>query len=92
MISTPGPYAAAEALKALKRGLHIFLFSDNVAIEHEVRLKRYARERGLLVMGPELCGTSIINGVPLGFANVVRPGAIGFVERVRHRSLRRSPA
>ena len=34
--------------------------------------------RGLLVMGPD-CGTAIINGVPLGFANVVRRGGIGLV-------------
>jgi len=30
------------------------------------------------VMGPD-CGTAIINGVPLGFANVVRRGDIGLV-------------
>src|SRR5262249_53649328 len=33
LVSTPGPYATAEALKALKRGLHVFLFSDNVPVE-----------------------------------------------------------
>ncbi|MHB1134893.1 MAG: acyl-CoA synthetase FdrA [Chloroflexota bacterium] len=78
LISTPGQYAAAEALKGLKAGLHIFLFSDNVPIEQEVALKRLARERGLLVMGPD-CGTCIIAGVALGFANVVRRGNIGVV-------------
>ena len=78
LISVPGPYAAAEALKALKRGLNVFLFSDNVAAEDEVRLKRLAIERGLLLMGPD-CGTAILDGVPVGFANVVRPGPIGVV-------------
>ena len=29
-------------------------------------------------MGPD-CGTAIINGIPLGFANVVRRGDIGVV-------------
>ena len=77
-ISVPGAYAAAEALKALKLGLNVFLFSDNVALEQEVALKREAERRGLLVMGPD-CGTAIIAGVPLGFANNVRRGDIGLV-------------
>ncbi|HYB43414.1 MAG TPA: transcriptional regulator, partial [Candidatus Methylomirabilis sp.] len=76
IISTPGPYATAEALKALKRGLHVFLFSDNVPIGDEIELKRLATKKGLLLMGPD-CGTAILDGVPLGFANVVRRGPIG---------------
>ncbi len=76
IISTPGTYATAEALKALKRGLHVFLFSDNVAIAEEVELKRLAAKKNLLVMGPD-CGTAILDGVPLGFANAVRRGRIG---------------
>jgi succinyl-CoA synthetase alpha subunit len=78
LISTPGNYAAAEALKALRLGLHVMIFSDNVSIEDEIMLKQYAREHSLLVMGPD-CGTAIINGIPLGFANVVRRGNIGIV-------------
>ena len=77
-ISVPGAYAAAEALKALQLGLNVFLFSDNVPIEQEVALKREAARRGLLVMGPD-CGTALIGGVPLGFANNVRRGTIGLV-------------
>ena len=78
LISTPGEYAAAEARKALQLGLHVMMFSDNVSIEEEIPLKQYARQHNLLVMGPD-CGTAIINGVPLGFANVVRRGDIGVV-------------
>jgi succinyl-CoA synthetase alpha subunit len=78
LISTPGDYAAAEATKALRLGLNVMLFSDNVALADEIALKRYARAHDLLVMGPD-CGTAIIGGVPLGFANVVRRGAIGVV-------------
>jgi FdrA protein len=78
LISTPGAYATAEALKALKRGLHVFLFSDNVPVEDEIEMKRLGRQKGLLVMGPD-CGTAILDGVPLGFANVVRRGRIGLV-------------
>jgi succinyl-CoA synthetase alpha subunit len=78
LISTPGEYAAAEALKALHLGLNAMLFSDNVSMDDEIVLKQYARDHGLLVMGPD-CGTAIINGVPLGFANVVRRGDIGLV-------------
>ncbi|HZO29399.1 MAG TPA: acyl-CoA synthetase FdrA [Chloroflexota bacterium] len=76
IISTPGAYATAEALKALKRGLHVFLFSDNVPAEDEIELKQLGRQKGLLVMGPD-CGTAILDGVPLGFANAVRRGRIG---------------
>ena len=78
LISTPGEYAAAEALKALHLGLNAMLFSDNVDLRDEIELKQYAKTHDLLLMGPD-CGTAIINGVPLGFANVVRRGAIGVV-------------
>ena len=78
LISTPGEYAAAEAMKALRLGLHVMLFSDNVSLEDEVALKQLGRDRDLLVMGPD-CGTAIINGVPLAFANVVRRGKIGCI-------------
>jgi len=78
LISVPGDYAAAEAMKALSLGLHVMLFSDNVDIDRERVIKRHAEECGLLVMGPD-CGTAIINGIPLGFANVVRRGDIGLV-------------
>jgi succinyl-CoA synthetase alpha subunit len=78
LISVPGDYAAAEAMKALSLGLHVMLFSDNVGVDQELAIKRHADARGLLVMGPD-CGTAIINGIPLGFANVVRRGSIGLV-------------
>ena len=78
LISIPGRYAAREAMKALRRGLHVMLFSDNVSIEEELELKRYALAHDLLVMGPD-CGTAIINGVPLAFANAVARGSIGVV-------------
>ncbi|MCC7106238.1 MAG: acyl-CoA synthetase FdrA [Chloroflexi bacterium] len=78
VISTPGAYATAEALKALKRGLHVFLFSDNVPGSDERELKKLAQRKGLLVMGPD-CGTAILDGVPVGFANAVRRGRIGLV-------------
>lgn len=78
LISVAGRYAAREARKALDAGLHVMLFSDNVTIEDEVSLKKAAHKKGLLVMGPD-CGTSILNGVPLAFANVVPKGPIGIV-------------
>jgi succinyl-CoA synthetase alpha subunit len=76
LISVPGMYAGAEARRALDAGLHVMLFSDNVPVETEVALKRHARARGLVLMGPD-CGTAIVGGVPLGFANAVPPGRIG---------------
>jgi FdrA protein len=77
-ISVPGPYAAAEARRALRAGLHVFLFSDNVPLADEVALKRLAARRGLLCMGPD-CGTAYVGGVGLGFANVVPRGRVGVV-------------
>jgi FdrA protein len=41
-------------------------------------LKTYARDHGLLLMGPG-AGTAILNGVALGFANVVPSGPVGIV-------------
>jgi len=78
MISIAGRYAGDEAAKALQKGLHVFLFSDNVPLEKEIELKKIAREQGLLLMGPD-CGTAIINGIPLAFANAVPRGSIGIV-------------
>jgi Succinyl-CoA synthetase, alpha subunit len=78
LISVPGDYAAAEAIKALHLGMHVMLFSDNVSLAQEKAVKTLAREKQLMVMGPD-CGTAIVNGIPLGFANVVRRGAIGVV-------------
>jgi len=78
LISVAGQYAAGVAREGLDLGKHIFLFSDNVSLEDEVDLKKKARDKGLLVMGPD-CGTAIVNGVGLGFANRVRKGPIGVV-------------
>lgn len=78
LISVPGAFAAAEAHKALRHGLHVMIFSDNVPIDQEVALKAEARARGLLVMGPD-CGTAIVNGIPLGFANRVPRGNTGII-------------
>ncbi|MFZ5924515.1 MAG: FdrA family protein, partial [Bacillota bacterium] len=77
-ISVPGAYAAREARNALKRGLHVFLFSDNVPLEDELALKQLGQREGLLVMGPD-CGTAVIGGLGLGFANKVKRGCIGIV-------------
>lgn len=77
-IAVPGPYVRREALRALARGLHLMIFSDNVPIEDEVAIKREARQRGLLVMGPD-CGTALLRGAALGFCNRVRRGPVGLV-------------
>ncbi|MCK5827694.1 FdrA family protein, partial [Candidatus Bipolaricaulota bacterium] len=78
LISVPGIHAAREARQALHRGLHVMLFSDNVTVEDEIALKDDAIDRGLLMMGPD-CGTAIINGAALGFANACRSGTVGIV-------------
>ena len=78
LISVPGRYAAGVSREALRLGKHVFLYSDNVTVEEEIELKKIGAEKGLLVMGPD-CGTAIVNGIGLGFANQVRVGAIGLV-------------
>jgi len=78
VLTIPGSYVAREAEKALEAGLNLFIFSSNVPVEEELRLKQAAGERGLLVMGPD-CGTSLVNGIGLGFANAVRRGSIGAI-------------
>jgi FdrA protein len=78
IVSVPGPYAVPEAADAIAAGRSVLIFSDGVPVEHEVALKRAAHDAGVLVMGPD-CGTAIVSGVALGFANVVRPGPVGLV-------------
>ncbi len=77
-ISVPGEFVRFEAMRALRRGLNVFLFSDNVPIADEVELKKEGISRGLLCMGPD-CGTAYINGVGIGFFNVTTRGRIGCV-------------
>jgi FdrA protein len=78
VVSVPGEYAALEAHKALGAGMDVLLFSDGVPLKDEVALKRRAHALGRLVMGPG-AGTAILDGVALGFANVVARGSVGVV-------------
>ena len=77
-VSTPGTYAPVVVEQALHAGLHVFCFSDNVPLADEVRLKRMAVDKQLLLMGPD-CGTAMLDGVPLGFTNAVRRGPVAIV-------------
>lgn len=78
LISTPGEYAFFEALDAIEAGLPVMIFSDGVTVERERLLKERAEAKGVLVMGPD-CGTAVIGGTGLGFANVLAPGPVGVV-------------
>jgi len=78
IISVPGQYAFREAMQVLESGRSLMIFSDNVPLEQEIRLKKKASELNLLVMGPD-CGTAIICGIALGFANLVQKGPFGIV-------------
>ncbi|WP_308169855.1 DUF1116 domain-containing protein [Acrocarpospora catenulata] len=78
LVSVPGDHAFAEALDAIEAGRSVMIFSDNVPVAQEVLLKRLAAEAGVLVMGPD-CGTAVVGGAGLGFANVLRPGPVGIV-------------
>jgi len=78
LLSVPGEHAFVEAMEALETGRHVMIFSDNVPVSQEVILKEYGAQHGLLVMGPD-CGTAIVNGLGLGFANAMQPGSVGMV-------------
>ncbi|MFB4315756.1 FdrA family protein [Actinomadura sp. 21ATH] len=78
LVSVPGPHAFPEAMDALEAGLNVMVFSDNVPLEQEIALKDAAARLGLIVMGPD-CGTALVGGAGLGFANAVRPGPVGLV-------------
>ncbi len=77
-VSTPGASATVEAADAIEVGSDVMIFSDNVPLEEEIALKKLAQSRGTLVMGPD-CGTAVVNGIGLGFANTMRPGPVGIV-------------
>jgi FdrA protein len=78
LVSVPGQSAFVEAMDAIESGHDVMVFSDNVPLDQEVSLKHAAAEQGLLVMGPD-CGTAVVGGLGLGFANVVNPGPVGLV-------------
>lgn len=77
-ISLPGEYVEEEAQKALDKGFHLFIFSDNVPIESERRLKEKAIGKGLLCMGPD-CGVAQLGGVALGAGSILPDGRVGIV-------------
>ena len=78
VVSVPGQHAFVEAMDAVRAGASVMLFSDNVSVEHEIALKDEANRHGVLVMGPD-CGTALVGGVGLAFANAVRSGPVGLV-------------
>ncbi len=78
LVSVPGASAAVEAMDALEAGSDVMIFSDHVPVAQERALKAYAAGRGLLVMGPD-CGTAVVDGIGLGFADVVSAGPVGIV-------------
>ena len=78
LVSVPGAHATTEALDAINAGVSVMVFSDNVPLADEIRLKDAAAAQDVLVMGPD-CGTAVVGGVALGFANVVRPGTMGIL-------------
>jgi FdrA protein len=78
LISVPGPHAFIEAMDALDAGCDVMIFSDNVPVEQEIALKTEAGRHAVLVMGPD-CGTAVVGGLGLGFANALRPGPVGIV-------------
>ncbi|MEP7034414.1 MAG: FdrA family protein [Actinomycetota bacterium] len=78
LISVPGANAFVDAMEAVTSGASVMLFSDNVSVQEEITLKDAAAATNVLVMGPD-CGTAVVAGVALGFANRVRPGSVGLV-------------
>ena len=78
LVSVPGAHAATEALDAINAGVSVMVFSDNVPLADEIRIKDAGAAQDVLVMGPD-CGTAVVGGVALGFANVVSPGTMGLV-------------
>ncbi|QKE85642.1 FdrA family protein [Arthrobacter sp. NEB 688] len=78
VVSVPGAHAVTETYDAISAGASVMLFSDNVSVEDEIALKDAAAAADVLVMGPD-CGTALVGGVALGFANVVRQGPVGIV-------------
>lgn len=78
LISVPGQHAFVEAMDAVEAGVSVMLFSDNVSVTQEIALKHAAAARDVLVMGPD-CGTAVVGGLGLGFANALRPGPVGIV-------------
>ena len=78
VISLPGQFASGVAQAALERGKNVFMFSDNVPLEDEKRIKKIARQKNLLMMGPG-AGTAIIDNISIGLMSKTRPGSVGIV-------------
>lgn len=77
-ISLPGEYVFNQAMMALDKGLDLFIFSDNVSLEEERKIKEYGKSKGKLVMGPD-AGVGLINGVALAAGSICSAGPVGIV-------------
>ncbi len=77
-ISVPGEYAYEVTKDALMHDMHCIVFSANVPLDQERKMKELARERGLLCMGPD-CGVANINGAAFVLSSITGRGPFGIV-------------
>ena len=78
LLSIPGEYVKDISYKLIEQGIHQQIFSDHVPVEDELKIKKQAVTKGVLILGPG-AGTSIINGKGIGFSNTISVGPVGIV-------------
>ncbi|HEU4443100.1 MAG TPA: hypothetical protein VFR94_00320, partial [Nitrososphaeraceae archaeon] len=79
LLSIPGEYVKDISYKLIEQGIHQQIFSDHVPVEDELKIKKQAVTKGVLILGPG-AGTSIINGKGIGFSNAISSvGPVGIV-------------
>jgi succinyl-CoA synthetase alpha subunit len=78
LLSIPGEYVKDISYKLIEQGIHQQIFSDHVPVEDELRIKKQAVAKQVLILGPG-AGTSIINGKGIGFSNTISIGPVGIV-------------
>ena len=78
LLSIPGEYVKDISHKLIDQGINQQIFSDHVPVEDELKIKKHAVTKGVLILGPG-AGTSIMNGKGIGFSNTISVGPVGIV-------------
>ena len=78
LVSRPGLRRSPTRWTPSTRGCSRWCSATTCRSSRRSRSRSTPAGAGVLVMGPD-CGTAVVGGVGLGFANVVRPGPVGIV-------------
>ena len=83
-IFVPPPFAADAIMEALEAGIGVIVvIADGIPVQDMVRVKRYAKDRNAIIIGPNTPGIITPGACKVGImpSHIYSPGKIGVVSR-----------